>query len=120
PFEKIATLNGPGGAPTFAGVSQAEGGTAANGFGNPFSSRAKDSAFEWMQITTLASEARPVDFDRRRGTGISSPVIEDNPLNSAVQISYFKQSDDRVIVAFTVQTDNRDLVFRDIGGIQTA
>jgi hypothetical protein len=55
-----------------------------------------------------------------RGTGTSSPVIEDNVLTSAVQISYFKQSDDRVIVAFTVQTDNRDLVFRDIGGIQSA
>ena len=47
-------------------------------------------------------------------------VIEDNLLNSAVQISYFKQSDDRVIVAFTVQTDNKDLVFSDVGGIQTA
>jgi GWxTD domain-containing protein len=120
PFEKIATLNVPGGAPTFAGVSQSEVVAAANGFGNPFSSRAKDSAFDWMQITTLAGEAPPVNFDRLRGTGTSSPVIEDNLLTSAIQISYFKQSDDRVIVAFTVQTDNKDLVFRDVGGIQTA
>src|SRR6266550_342654 len=120
PFEKIATLNVPGGAPTFPGVSQSEVVAAASGFGNPFSSRAKDSAFDWMQITTLAGEAPPMNFDRLRGTGTSSPVIEDNLLNTAVQISYFKQSNDRVIVAFTVQTDNRDLVFRDVGGIQTA
>jgi len=119
PFEKIATLNVPGGAPTFDGVSQADVVAAANGFGNPFSSRAKDSAFDWMEITTLAGEAPRGDFDRvidRTG----KPVVEDNFLTSAVQISYFKQSDDRVIVAFTVQTDNKDLVFRDIGGIQTA
>jgi hypothetical protein len=47
-------------------------------------------------------------------------VIDTDILNSAVQISYFKQSDDRVMVAFTVLTDNRDLVFRDIGGLQSA
>ena len=119
PFEKIATLNVPGGAPTFDGVSQADVVAAAGGFGNPFSSRAKDSAFEWMQISNLAGEAPSLNYDRlidRTG----KPVIEDNFLASAVQISYFKQSDERAIVAFTVQTDNKDLVFRDIGGIQTA
>jgi GWxTD domain-containing protein len=119
PFEKIATLNVPGGAPTFAGVSQSQVVAAASGFGNPFSSRAKDSAFDWMQISTLAGAAPSTNFDPpidRTG----KPVTEDNFLTSAVQISYFKQSDDRVIVAFTVQTDNRDLVFRDIGGIQSA
>jgi GWxTD domain-containing protein len=120
PFEKIATLNVPGGAPTFPGVSQADVVTAANGFGNPFSSRAKDSQFEWMDRITFLSAPPPVDFDRLRRTGTSSPVIEDNLLNSAVQVSYFKQSDDRVMVAFTVQTDNRDLVFREIGGLQSA
>jgi GWxTD domain-containing protein len=119
PFEKIATLNVPGGAPTFDGVSQADVVAAANGFGNPFSSRAKDSAFDWMEISTLTGEAPSLNYDRlidRTG----KPVVEDNFLTSAVQISYFKQSDDRAIVAFTVQTDNKDLVFRDIGGIQTA
>jgi hypothetical protein len=54
------------------------------------------------------------------GSGTGTPVIEENPIGSALQISYFKQSDDRVIVAFTVQTENKDLVFRDVGGIQTA
>lgn len=120
PFEKMAMLNVPGGAPTFDGVSQADVVAAANGFGNPFSSRSKDGEFEWMDRMKLRDEAPPVNFDRLRGTGTSSPITDDNLLNSAVQISYFKQSDDRVIVAFTVQTDNRDLVFRDIGGLQSA
>ena len=68
----------------------------------------------------LRDEAPPVNFDRPVGASTSSPVTENDLINSAVQISYFKQSDDRVIVAFTIQTDNRDLVFRDAGGIQSA
>jgi hypothetical protein len=35
-------------------------------------------------------------------------------------VSFFRQSDERVIVAFTLQTDNRELTFRDIGGLPTA
>ena len=120
PFEKEALLQVPGAGATLDGVSQADRLAAANGFGNPFSSRAKDGELEWMDRIRLLSEAPPVNFDRRGGTGAGGPVIDTDLLNSAVQISYFKQSDDRVIVAFTVQTDNRDLVFRDVGGIQTA
>src|SRR6266699_3128410 len=73
-----------------------------------------------ITMLRLRDEAPPVNFDRPVGASTSSPVTENDLLTSAVQISYFKQSDDRVIVAFTVQTDNRDLVFRDIGGIQSA
>jgi GWxTD domain-containing protein len=53
PFEKIATLNVPGGAPTFEGVSQADVVAAATGFGNPFSPRAKDGEFEWLDRMKL-------------------------------------------------------------------
>lgn len=119
PFEKIATLNIPGGAPTFDGVSQADVVAAANGFGNPFSPRAKDGQFEWMDRINFLSAPPPVNFDAPVPR-VPSPVIEDNFITSAVQLSFFKQSDDRVIVALTVQTDNRDLVFRDVGGLQTA
>ena len=120
PFEKIAVLTVPGGAPAFPGVSQSDVVAAASGWGNPFSPRAKDGEFEWMDRIRLRDEAPPVNFDRLGGTGTNTPIVDSDPLSSAVQISYFRQSDQRVIVAFTVQTDNRDLVFRDIGGIQTA
>ena len=120
PFEKEALLNVPGAGPSMDGASQADRVAASNGFGNPFSGRAKDSPFEWMDRLRLRDEAPPVNFDRPVGTGTSSPVIDNELINSAVQISYFKQSDDRVIVAFTIQTENRDLVFRDAGGIQSA
>jgi len=120
PFEKEALLHAPGAGQTLDGVSQADRITAAGGFGNPFSSRAKDSAFEWLEIMRLRDEAPKVNFDRLTGTGTDTPITDDNFINSNVQISFFRQSGDRVIVAFTVQADNRDLVFRDIGGIQTA
>jgi GWxTD domain-containing protein len=88
PFEKIATLNIPGGAPTFDGVSQADVVAAANGFGNPFSSRAKDGEFEWMDRIRLRDEAPRVNFDRPGGTGTGGPVIEDNFITSAVQVAF--------------------------------
>src|SRR5574341_100680 len=120
PFEKEALLNVPGAAATFDGVSQADRVAAANGAGNPFSSRVKDSAFEWMDILRLRDEAPAVNFDRDGGTRTPSPVLEEDFLSTDLQVSFFRQSDDRVIVAITVQADNRDLVFRDVGGLQTA
>jgi hypothetical protein len=120
PFEKEALLNIPGAGQTLDGISQADRVMAANGFGNPFSSQAKDAQFEWMDRIRYLSEPPSVNFDGPRGTLTGGATIDADLLNTAVQVSYFKQSDDRVIVAFTVQTDNRDLVFRDIGGIQSA
>ncbi len=120
PFEKDALLHVGGAVAAKSGISQADYVLAASGLGNPFSSRANDSWIDWMDRLKLRDEAPAVNFDRSGGTGTSSPVIEDNLIHSAIQVSYFKQSDDRVIVAFTVQTDNRDLVFRDVGGLQSA
>jgi GWxTD domain-containing protein len=114
PFEKDALLHTPG-----TGLST-DYVLAATGFGNPFSSRAQDGEFEWMDRIKCLNEPLPVNFDRPAGTLTGGATIDSDILNTAVQVSYFKQSDDRVIVAFTVQTDNRDLVFRDIGGIPSA
>jgi hypothetical protein len=111
----------PGAGATFDGISQGDRVVAAGGVGNPFSLRSQDSPFEWLDLIRLVNSPPPGNFDYfGRGTGAGTPVLEENPITSTVQISYFKQSDDRAIVAFTVQADNRDLVFRDVGGIQTA
>ena len=114
PFEKDTMLHVPGNGLSTDYV------LAASGFGNPFSSRANDGEFEWMDRIRYLSEPPPVNFDRPGGTSTGSAIIDTDLLNTAVSVSYFKQSDDRVIVAFTVQTDNRDLVFRDVGGVQSA
>ncbi|MDX6385943.1 MAG: hypothetical protein QOK48_3516 [Blastocatellia bacterium] len=120
PFEKEASLHLPGAGATTDGVSQADRAAAANGFGNPFSSQSKDGPFEWMDRIRFLSEPPPVNFDRTGRTGTNQPVLDTDLLTSAVQVSCFKQAEDRVIVAFTVQTENRDLVFRDVGGVLSA
>jgi GWxTD domain-containing protein len=114
PFEKDAMLHTPGTGQSTDYV------LAASGYGNPFSSRAKDGEFEWIDRINYLSQPPPVNFDRPGGTLTGGATIDSDLLNTAVQVSFFKQSDERVIVAFTVQTDNRDLVFRDVGGIQSA
>ena len=37
-----------------------------------------------------------------------------------MRIDFFRQSDERVVTAFTVQTENKDLTFTDSGGVQLA
>jgi hypothetical protein len=51
--------------------------------------------------------------------GADTPLLDD-ALDFNVRVDFFRQSEDRVVTAFTVQTENRDLVFEDVGGVQTA
>jgi hypothetical protein len=53
-------------------------------------------------------------------TAVNTGVVEENPLNFDIRVDFFRQSDERVITAFTIQTDNKDLVFQDSGGLQQA
>lgn len=66
PFEKIALLNVPGAS---TGLSQSDLQTAASGWGNPFSPRARDGQFDWMERMKLRDEAPPVNFDRAHRHG---------------------------------------------------
>jgi GWxTD domain-containing protein len=47
-------------------------------------------------------------------------TIDDDPLKFDVRLDYFRQSDDKVIVAVTVQTDNKQVQFDRIGGLEQA
>ncbi len=51
---------------------------------------------------------------------MNTGVVEENPLNFDLRVDYFRQSDERVITAFTIQAENKDLVFQDSGGLQQA
>jgi hypothetical protein len=52
--------------------------------------------------------------------GGDSGVLDSNPLDFDVRIDFFRQSDDRVITTFTVQTNNKDLQFKPVGGLEQA
>jgi GWxTD domain-containing protein len=123
PDEKDALLHVPGAGPTLAELvgteSRADRIAGLGGFGRINYQRQQDSPFEVIDLHQKL-EAPPVKEDGPGGTKIDRPVVEDNILSVDIKPYYFFQSDGRVITAFTIQADNRELVFRDSGGLQTA
>lgn len=123
PFEKDALLMVPGAGLTLSeqlGLStKADRVAGAFGIGNPNYAREQDSPFSRLQLLADLSRPPQVKFNDL-ATAVNTGVIEDNPLNFDIQVDYFKQSDERVITAFTIQAENKDLVFQDSGGLQTA
>jgi GWxTD domain-containing protein len=123
PDEKDALLTIPG-----AGLTMAEqmglankadrvanmGGTGMVGY-----MREQDSPFSRLQLLADLSRPPQIKFNDL-ASAVNTPIIEDNPLNFDVRVDFFRQSDERVITAFTIQTDNQNLVFKDSGGLQEA
>ena len=123
PDEKDAMLNVPGAGLTLAeqmGLSS-KGDRIGNlgGVGNQNYTREQDSPFSRLQLLADLSRPPQIRFNDL-ASAVNTPVIEDNPLNFDVRVDFFRQSDERVITAFTIQTDNQNLVFQDSGGLQQA
>jgi len=123
PDEKDALFNVPGAGLTLSeelGLSdkaQRVGGIGS--IGNQNYQREQDSPFSRLQLLADLQKPPQVKFNDLAGI-TNTPQIEDNPLNFDVRIDFFRQSDERVITAFTIQTENKDLVFQDSGGLQQA
>src|SRR6476646_10529021 len=123
PDEKDAMLNIPGAGLTLSeqlGLSdKADRVSGMGGIGNNNYTREQDSPFARLQL--LADLARPpqVKFNDL-ASAVNTGVIEENPLNFDVRVDFFRQSDERVITAITIQVENKDLVFQDSGGLQQA
>lgn len=81
--------------------------------------REQDSPFRRMEIISGLSRPPQVKYPDLQ-TQTESPVIDNNPLDFDLRVDFFRQSDDRVVTAFTVQADNKELSFEDIGGLPTA
>ncbi|HEV7743933.1 MAG TPA: GWxTD domain-containing protein [Pyrinomonadaceae bacterium] len=120
PDEKDAMLNIPGAGLTLSeqlGLSdKADRIGGVGGVGNTQYTREQDSPFARLQL--LADLARPpqVKFNDL-ASAVNTGVIEENPLNFDVRVDFFRQSDERVITAITIQVENKDLVFQDSGGL---
>ncbi len=83
--------------------------------------REQDSPFRRQEIITSLQRPPAVKFSDLQGiAGGDSGVLDNNPLGFDLRVDFFRQSDDRVIATFTVQTDNKELTFRDEGGLETA
>lgn len=120
--EKDALLMVPG-----AGLTTAEQlglgnkGDRITGQGNTNFQREQDTPFRRLEIIANLQRPPQVKYsDLQALAGGDSGVIDNNPLNFQLDVSFFRQSDDRVITAFTVQADNNELVFENVGGLETA
>jgi GWxTD domain-containing protein len=124
PDEKDAMLHIPGAGLTLAeqlGLSDKASRILGYGSSQQYS-RMQDSPFERIRLITDLSRAPQIKFkDLENTLGVTGGgILEENPLNFDVRVDFFRQSEDRVITAITVQTDNKDLVFEDSGGLQRA
>src|SRR5215208_582748 len=123
PNEKDAMLMVPGAGLTLAeqmGLSnKADRISGAGGIGNAQYQREQDSPFSRLQLLADLSRPPQVKFNDL-ATAVNTGVVEENPLNFDLRIDFFRQSDERVITAFTIQAENKDLVFQDSGGLQQA
>jgi GWxTD domain-containing protein len=123
PDEKDALLHVPGAGLTLAeemGLSdKGERISNVGGIGMANYTREADSPFNRLQVLADLSRPPAIKFNDL-ASAVNTPVIEDNPLSFDLRVDFFRQSDERVITAFTIQTDNQNLVFQDSGGLQQA
>lgn len=127
PDEKDALLNVPGAGLTLAEeLGLADKANRIGGLGNNNNSlgyqREQDSPFSRQLLLYNLSQPPQVKFTELEGklSTTSGPIPDENPLNFDVRVDFFRQSDARVITAITIQTENKDLVFQDSGGLQRA
>ena len=123
PDEKDALLHIPGAGLTLSeqlGLSsKGDRISGHGGVGVANYQREQDSPFSRLQMLADLSRAPQVKFNDL-ASAVNTGVIEDNPLNFDIRVDFFRQSDERVITALTIQTENKDLVFQDSGGLQQA
>jgi GWxTD domain-containing protein len=126
PDEKDAMLHVPGAGLTLAeqlGLSdKADRVAHFGGFGytGPWAS-VNDSPFSYLERTVALSKPPEVNSLLEKSLGeTGTPAVEYDPLQFDLRIDFFKQDEGRVVTAFTVQAENRELTFKDLGGVQTA
>ena len=123
PDEKDAMLNIPGAGLTLSEqlglTSKADRVSGVSSIGNNNYTREQDSPFSRLQLLADLSRPPQVKFNDL-ASAVNTGVIEENPLNFEVRVDFFRQSDERVITAITIQVENKDLVFQDSGGLQQA
>ena len=123
PNEKDALLMVPGGGLTLSeqlGLSNKGDRIAGlGGVGSMNYGREQDSPFSRLQLIADLSRPPQVKFNDL-ASAVNTGVIEENPLNFDFRVDFFRQSEERVITALTIQTDNKQLTFTDSGGLQQA
>lgn len=119
--EKDALKTVPGaGLTTAEQLGLADKGDRIAGINQGGFQREQDTPFRRMEILVGLQRPPAVKFSDLAGITSSESILDNNPLDFDVRIDFFRQSDDRVIATFTVQTDNKELQFEELGGIKQA
>lgn len=98
-------------------------GDRLTGMGNNNYMREQDTPFRRMEIlTNIQKGPQNVKFSDLQGLagGDTGSVLEQNPIGFDVRIDFFRQSENQVITAFTVQSENKELTFENNGGLEVA
>ncbi|MFN0140095.1 MAG: GWxTD domain-containing protein [Pyrinomonadaceae bacterium] len=84
--------------------------------------REQDSPFRRLEIQTGLMRPPSVKFGDLQGLagGDSASILDKDPVDFDLRVDFFRQSDDRVITAFTIQTTNKELQFEEVGGLKQA
>ncbi len=88
---------------------------------NPSYQRQQDGMFQKIEILKGMETnpgpkgAVPAWIARSEAT-----VLNENPIDVDHRVDFFRLSEDKVIVTFTLQADNRELQFEKVGGLHTA
>ncbi len=87
-----------------------------------FGQRAKDNPFEKLDLLARLQRPPRVKFNDLAGLANESdyPKITYDRLPFHLRIDSFRVTENSVITSFTVQLQNSDLVYKDVGGIQQA
>jgi GWxTD domain-containing protein len=127
PDEKDAMLNIPGAGLTLmeqlglASKADRVGNMGAFGYGGP-GGRSSDSPFDRLILYTDLQKPPQVNsvLEQSLLATVGSGAEDTSTLDVSTQVSFYRASDDRVMTALTIQTDNNDLTFKDVGGMQEA
>ena len=87
-----------------------------------FGTRAKDQPFEKLDLLAKLSKPPRVKFNDLAAYANESekPQVTFDVLSVGLVINFLRVTETSVITSFTVQMDNQDLVYKDVGGIQQA
>lgn len=127
PSEKDALLYVPGAGLTLAeqlGLADKSQRVAfgGSGQGQMFGQRAKDQPFERLDLMAKLSKAPRVKFNDLAALANESdlPKATFDILDFGLMVHYLRVTETSVITSFTLQLENQDLVYKNIGGLQIA
>jgi hypothetical protein len=84
--------------------------------------REQDMPFRRLEVQAGLMKPPAVKFSDLQGIagGDSGSILDKDPVEFDVRIDFFRQSENQVMTAFTVQTNNKELKFDSVGGLEQA